>query len=609
VTRGPYVVRRVSTGVGGKTPLNRWLVAGEAWLASVQPRVWLGYVGAVLGVTAASILIGIIQDFIPFRNISIIYLFIVLWLAATFGRGPALAASVLAFFAYDYFFIPPLYQFTVHDPTEWLTLFMLLTTALVLGQQTASIQARAREAMESQTRTATLYALSQLIISSRDEQTLLDQLAERIVSVFRESGAEACSIVLADERDQPVVRAVMPATGIFAGALSLTQRERHAQATTALQHREAGGSAFTWKHDGVDQEGVAFYLPLRSVRGIVGALGIAGKPTLRRLVLGSTLAPAGTAIRPQTVVATQDERVTLFAAFCDQIALALDQFTLRHEIIHAEALRESDRLKTALLGSVTHDLRTPLAAIQAAAGSLLEEDIEWSPAERRAFAETIETSAERLTRLVSNLLDVSRLEAGVLNPERRWHALADVIAAVLDRLELAGRMSGRDIVVDIPDDLPLAFIDHAQIEQVLTNLIENAIKYSPPGSPITVRARAAADPPAIEVEVIDKGIGIPPGELRSIFDKFYRVQHVDLPWDHGRPPTGTGLGLAICAGIVQAHGGSIWAESEPGQGTTIVFTLPLPVEAGTTSPPDVGESLRSDAEAQAVPPAGAAQKG
>jgi two-component system sensor histidine kinase KdpD len=345
------------------------------------------------------------------------------------------------------------------------------------------------------------------------------------------------------------------------------------------------------------------------VRGIVGALGISGGPSLRRLVLRSTLAPSGSLLRPQVVASTQDEQVTLFAAFCDQIALALDQFALRREIIHTEALRESDRLKTALLGSVTHDLRTPLAAIQAAAGSLLDEDIEWSDAERRAFAETIESSSERLTRLVSNLLDVSRLEAGVLVPERRWHPLGDVLAAVLDRLELAGRTGGRDIIVDLPDDLPLAYIDHAQIEQVFTNLIENAIKYSPPGSPISVRARMLDEPPAIEVRVIDHGVGIPPGELRAIFDKFYRVQHVDLPWNNGRPPTGTGLGLAICAGIVQAHGGSIWAESAPGEGTTMIFTLPMPANAEVPTPKDAGRLQRPVREAQAVPPAAAAERG
>jgi two-component system sensor histidine kinase KdpD len=337
-------------------------------------------------------------------------------------------------------------------------------------------------------------------------------------------------------------------------------------------------------------EHVVFYVPLRSVRGTVGVLGVAGTSGVRSLVSGmvNRSVAQGSSMAD---AAGQDPQVTLFAAFCDQIALALDHIALQREAIHAEAVLESDRLKTALLGSVTHDLRTPLAAIQAAAGSLLDESVDWSQADRRTFAETIETSAERLTRLVSNLLDLSRMEAGVYTPERRWYPLGDVIGAVLDRLDLAGRTAGRRIDIDLPDDLPLAFLDHAQMEQVLTNLIENAIKYSPPGSPIRIQARAIGEPRHIEVRVVDQGIGIPEEELKAIFDKFYRVQHVDLPWEHGRPPTGTGLGLAICAGIIQAHGGRIWAESTPGQGSMFIFTLPLPVDSPLGElPADADES-------------------
>lgn len=582
--RGPYIVRRVAIPGRGATPGNSWLRARHLLPGDTRARAALGYLGAVAGVAAATGVIALIHRAVFFKNISLIYLLVVLWLAAVFGRGPAILASCLSFVAYDYFFIQPLHVLTVSDPTEWLSLFALLATSLVLGQHTAAIQARAREARESQARTATLYAASQLIVSTQDQQRLLELLAERMVAVFRSGGVEACAIVLPDERDQAAMGATFPAGGPLADALSLARRERQAQAATALHQGSAGGSAVAVAREDAEQDGVAFYLPLKSTRGIVGALGVAGSPALRRLVAGfaPALSPAlasGTAT-PQPVVAAQDPQVTLFAAFCDQIALALDQIALRREIIHTEVLRESDQLKTALLGSVTHDLRTPLAAIQAAAGSLLDESTPWSEAERRAFAETIESSAERLTRLVSNLLDLSRLEAGVLVPERRWYPLADVIAPVLDRLELAGHTAGCAVTVDLPDDLPLAFIDHAQIEQVLTNLIENAIKYSPPTAPIAVRARALAEPPALEVRVVDRGIGIPSGEARAIFDKFYRVQHVELPWSSGRPPTGTGLGLAICAGIIQAHGGRIWAEGTPGGGATLAFTLPLPAEGG-----------------------------
>jgi two-component system sensor histidine kinase KdpD len=290
-------------------------------------------------------------------------------------------------------------------------------------------------------------------------------------------------------------------------------------------------------------------------------------------------------------VTIRDPQVTLFAAFCDQIALAVDHVALEQEAIHAEALRESDRLKTALLGSVTHDLRTPIASIQAAAGSLLDPDISWSDAERREFLETIETSADRLGRLVSNLLDLSRLEAGVAVPDKHWYPMGDVISTVLDRLDLAGRTAGRQIDVDVPTDLPLVPMDHAQMEQVLTNLIDNALKYSPAESSIRVQAHVLGSPPELEVRVADQGIGIPRSELKAIFGKFYRVQHVRLPWAGMRLSTGTGLGLAIVAAIVEAHGGRIWAESQQGKGSTFIFRLPIPADGPH------GELPELDAEA------------
>jgi two-component system sensor histidine kinase KdpD len=271
------------------------------------------------------------------------------------------------------------------------------------------------------------------------------------------------------------------------------------------------------------------------------------------------------------------QEIALFTAFCDQIALAIDRFVLQQQAIHAEALRESDQLKNALLGSVTHDLRTPLAAIQASVGSLLESDVTWSEAERREFFETIESSADRLSRLVNNLLDLSRLEAGVAVPEKQWYPIENVIATVLDRLDLTGKTREYHIEVQVPDDLPLVPLDHAQIEQVLTNLVENALKYSPTGSTIRIQAEALGAPPSeLEVRVADQGIGIASNELQAIFDKFYRVQQVRLPWANNRPPSGTGLGLAICAAIISEHGGRIWAESQPGKGSTFIFTLPIP---------------------------------
>jgi two-component system, OmpR family, sensor histidine kinase KdpD len=569
----------------------------------------------VLGDLLASIVIALVNSRVRVENISLIYLLVVLWLATLYGRGPAIAASILAFLAYDFLFIPPLYVLTVNDPSEWFSLFVLLATSLVIGQLTAAVQARAREALQSrqeaidsERRTAILYALAQTIASTTDLETLLQVCVDRIVEVFKSNGIIACSLIVPDTHGWPVTRAISPSAGPASEGLDLKIPERAAQAVYVLEHGSPvggldrhqlskGGSTNT-------QPSLVYYLPLRSGQKIVGVMGIAGTSAIRQLrnqhastATGSAQSTAtqvtstggsGSSNKPVTSDPTPTpaggqeayhplQEIALFTAFCDQIALAIDRFVLQQQAIHAEALRESDQLKNALLGSVTHDLRTPLAAIQASVGSLLESDVTWSEAERREFFETIESSADRLSRLVNNLLDLSRLEAGVAVPEKQWYPIENVIATVLDRLDLTGRTREYHIEVQVPDDLPLVPLDHAQIEQVLTNLIENALKYSPTGSTIRIQAEALGAPPSeLEVRVADQGIGIASNELQAIFDKFYRVQQVRLPWANNRPPSGTGLGLAICAAIISEHGGRIWAESQPGKGSTFIFTLPIP---------------------------------
>ncbi len=531
-----------------------------------------GYGAAVLGVTLATLFIAAVQSRVHIGNISLVYLPVVLWLAASFGRGPAIAASFLAFLAYDFFLIPPLHRLVVDDPTEWLSLSALLATSLVLGQLTAAVQARARDALESQQRIATLYALAQLIASTTDQDALLDALTRRVLQVFGPCGVQTCGLILHDESGRPVPGSVAPTDGTGVGALRLEDREHAAQAVWVFEHgAPVGGQLAT---PGQPSENVVFYVPLRSGHKVVGVLGIAGPPAIRMLIGGAAPKIAATAA-PLSGEAG-DELVGLFTTFCDQIALALDRAELQQQAIRTEALRESDRLKNVLLGSVTHDLRTPLASITAATSSLLEPGVQWSEVERREFLESIDRSADRLNRLVGNLLDLSRLEAGVAQPEKDWYPIGDAIATVLDRLDLTGQTRDRRIVVDVADDVPLVPMDHGQIEQVLTNLLENAIKYSPVDSAIRVQARVMGSPPELETRVSDQGIGIPASELHAIFDKFYRVQHVRLPWASARPPTGTGLGLAICNNIVRAHGGRIWAESTPDQGSTFIFTLPVP---------------------------------
>jgi two-component system sensor histidine kinase KdpD len=533
-----------------------------------------GYAAAVLGVAAATLCIGIVLAFAHVENLSMVYLPVILWLAVSFGRGPAITASFLAFAAYDFFFIPPFYRLTVDDPAQWISLLALLATSLVIGQLTANVQAHANEALASQQRTARLYALAQMIASTTDEERLLYALVRRVVEVFRSTGMKAAVLLLPGADGNLLTRAAAPPDEKTLEALSLEVREQASLAKWALLHGGAVGRDIAKDKD---TECTIFYVPLWSGGRVIGILGIAGNHDIHRLVTGMST-PETKGASGTVVYKPDDPQAQLFAAFCGQIALALERVNLQQQAIHAEALRESDRLKNVLLGSVTHDLRTPLAAIKAATSSLLQPGMIWREEDQHEFIESIDTSVDRLNHLVSNLLDLSRLESGTAAPQQDWHLIGDVIATVLDRLDLAGRTHDHKIKIEVLESLPLVLLDHGQIERVLTNLLENAFKYSPPGSVVRVTARTVGDPAEIEVRISDQGIGIPADQLEAIFEKFYRAPQVRLPWATTPSTEGTGLGLAICVSIVRAHQGRIWAESRPGEGSTFVFTLPIPAD-------------------------------
>jgi two-component system sensor histidine kinase KdpD len=281
-------------------------------------------------------------------------------------------------------------------------------------------------------------------------------------------------------------------------------------------------------------------VPMRSGDSVVGSLVIAGDP-------GSP----GLGEAERRVLAT----------FANQAALAVEWGQQEEQRNRALALQETDRLRTALLNSVSHDLRTPLASIKASASSLLDREVRWDDAERDDFLATINTEADRLTRLVHNLLDMSRIEAGALDPRLIESSVAEVAGPVVRRARAA---SGQLVVVDVPEELPPVLADPVRLDQVLTNLLDNARSYAA-DSPVEVVARQAGD--TVELRVVDHGPGVPASERERVFDQFYRVES-------GRRPEGTGMGLAICRGIMLAHGGTLRVETTPGGGASFVLTLP-----------------------------------
>jgi two-component system sensor histidine kinase KdpD len=287
----------------------------------------------------------------------------------------------------------------------------------------------------------------------------------------------------------------------------------------------------------------ALYVPLTGSRGTVGVLGL----------------------RPEDPRALQaPEQLHQLEAFASQTALAIERARLAEEAEQAQVRAETERLRNSLLSSVSHDLRTPLASITGAASTLLENEARLDAGTRRDLLEALHEEADRLNRLVQNLLEMTRLESGALQLHTEWHPVEEVVGAALGRFEKA--LGRRPITTRVPSELPLVPMDDVLIEQVLINLIDNVLKYTPADGPIEVTAEGGEG--TVLIEVADRGPGLPAGEERRIFEKFHRGEG-------GPTARGAGLGLAICRGIVRAHGGRIWAENRPGGGIAIRFTLPV----------------------------------
>lgn len=520
------------------------------WLLRLRYRIpaWsIAYAASLMSVGLVTIVIGLVLGHIRVANISMLYLIAVLAVAVACGSGPAVVAGVAAFLAFDFFFVEPVHTFTVSDPEEWVALLLFLLTAIVTGQLAASQRRRAREAEKREREAVVLYVVVRLI-SEPDLGRALDAVAARLRQELHLAGVAIditegnCDHVASAAVGDPEALRLVPATA------TLPVHQLQAGPTpAALRH----GTAGRWIR-------IVPPRPPRVLRLIApDRLYLVPVSTqgqrVGRIVL--VRAPDG----PRFTAA--DDR--LLSAVAAQLGLALERVRLRREATEAEVLRRTDELKSALLSAVSHDLRTPLATISAAAESLLE-DVAWSPEDRTAFARDIASQAQRLGRLVDNLLDLSRIDGGRLRPRKTWHDLGGLVEEVLDRLKPV--TARHRVTVEIPDDLPPLLLDYVEIAQVLSNVIENASKYTSPGTEIAIRATRAAG--EVRVEVADCGPGLPPEALERVFERFYRLDGQNVR------SGGTGLGLAVAKGLVEAHGGRIWAENRPVGGARFVFTLP-----------------------------------
>ena len=506
------------------------------------PTIKLASVPAL--VTAASVggavLIGLgLQLVVRLPNLSMLFLMSVMFCAVTFGRWYAVMAAILSFLAYNFFFIPPLYTFTVAEPHELFALVVFLIVAMLAGGLAGRIHDQAETARKRSASTQALYEFSRKLSGAAKLDDVLWASASHLRTALK-----ADVVLLAPEAGELQVKLAWPPDTTLNSTDMIAARWAFDKAEPAGR-----GSGTLPK--------LAFqFRPLLTPRGAIGVCGFRQAETTPPLD------------------ASQEREL---AALLDQTAVALDRALLTRESAKTAALEQSEKLNSALLSSLSHDLRTPLSSIIGAVTSLRQLGDRMTAASRDDLLASIEEEAARLSRFVSNLLDMTRVEAGAVNAKRDWVDISDVIRAAVERGRKA--FPERAIEVSLAADLPLVRGDGALLRQVLFNLIDNADKYGGADTPTAIFARRDGDD--VVISVTDQGKGIPPADLERIFDKFYRRGKVD-----GRL-AGTGLGLSICRGFIESMGGSIKAESPAvrKRGTRIVIRLP----AAKT---DVGERAK-----------------
>ncbi len=463
-------------------------------------------------------------------NLTMLYLLAVVIIALQWGRGPAVLGASLGVVAFDFFFVPPQFTLAVEDTQYLLTFAGLLVVGVVISSLAGRAREQAQAARQREASTAALYALSGDLAAASSVEGIAQAVARHVAATF----SREVAVLLPREGR---LQAVHQAPGF-----PLDDNEM-AVATWVYEHGEPAGY-------GTDTlpAAKARYHPLKTAQAVRGVL----------------------AVRPATTgeVLTPDQR-HLAEAFANQTALAIERTQLADVAKRIEVMRETERLQAALLDSISHDLRTPLASITGSLSSLADPGARLNDAQRRELLETAREQAEHMNRLVGNLLEMTRLEAGAFKLRLAPTDVQEFIGVVLSRFGEA--LKGREVTVDAGPNLPEVPMDLVLVTQVMANILDNAIKYSPPDSPIEIHAKMAG--PELQVEIADRGPGIPPSEVDRVFDKFYRVRR---PGDAG----GVGLGLAISAGIIELHGGRIWAENRTGGGAVVAFSLPtIPVPA------------------------------
>ncbi|MCX4219507.1 MULTISPECIES: sensor histidine kinase KdpD [unclassified Pseudomonas] len=503
-----------------------------------QPRprvaptlVWFDYALALVATVLASALAWAVSSVLPLPNISLVFLAAVLLVAVRSSLGPALACAALSFLTYDFLFIPPNFSFSIQREEDVLTLLFFLLMAALTGNLAARQRRQLQALRDTQEETTELLDLSRKLTAATDRQAVVSAAAQHL------NGWSDLQLCLLNRDGQGGWKVE---TG---GPLQFTESER-AAADWAWQHDQPAGMG-----TGTLPFGRWWWWPLSVEDGPLALLGVCAKE-------GRTLS---------------GQRRRLLTALSQPLAQALARAQLADDLEAARLHGETEQLRSALLASVSHDLRTPLTSMRGSIDSLLALGEAIPLEDRRELLEGTRDEAERLDRYIQNLLDMTRLGHGALKLARDWVSPADIVGSALNRLRAV--LSSLQVSTDVPAELPLLYVHAALIEQALVNVLENAARFSP--SHGRLQLRAGADDSEVFFSVSDEGPGIPVDERAKIFDMFYTAARGD------RGGQGTGLGLAICQGMVGAHGGRISVgDGIDGRGTCITLHLPLQTQPG-----------------------------